>query len=327
MKKQRKGSFETAGQNGSLLNGFAATAGYRDFPGLGWIIVAQRPAATAFARVQETYRWVLLMGLGIGALGILLAWLMARRVTRPIRALSAAAGQIGRDPHATMPRVAGSREIGELSASLRALVRHVDAAERQAHDVSEHSLVNARRFEQEISALRVMADTDPLTGLLNRRAFLAAAEDATKYYKRYGRVFAILVADIDFFKRVNDTHGHAAGDDVIRHVAKTLNELVRTTDKVARFGGEEFVILLREIGEEGVVAMAERIRHAVRRAVFTFGDKHVSVSVSIGAAVVSETDRDIHDLIERADHALYDAKAAGRNSVIFAQRLPAKRAA
>jgi diguanylate cyclase (GGDEF)-like protein len=327
MKKQRKGSFETAGQNGSLLNGFAATAGYRDFPGLGWIIVAQRPAATAFARVQETYRWVLLMGLGIGALGILLAWLMARRVTRPIRALSAAAGQIGRDPHATMPRVAGSREIGELSASLRALVRHVDAAERQAHDVSEHSLVNARRFEQEISALRVMADTDPLTGLLNRRAFLAAAEDATKYYKRYGRVFAILVADIDFFKRVNDTHGHAAGDDVIRHVAKTLNELVRTTDKVARFGGEEFVILLREIGEEGVVAMAERIRHAVRRAVFTFGDKHVSVSVSIGAAVVSETDRDIHDPIERADHALYDAKAAGRNSVIFAQRLPAKRAA
>lgn len=320
MKKRKSGSFRTTGENGTLLNGFAIASGFRDYPGLNWIIIAQRPAEAAFARVEAISRWVVGVGLSVTIVGVLLAWWMARRLTRPIRDLTKAAGQIGRDPHATMPRLAGSREIGELSASLRALVRHVDVAERQAQDVSNHSLVNARRFEQEISALRVAADTDPLTGLLNRRAFLAIAEDATNYHKRYGRNFAILVADIDFFKRVNDTYGHAAGDAVIRHVGDTLNDLVRTTDKVARFGGEEFVVLLREIGDEGVEALAQRMRHAVRRAVFTFDEKNVSVSVSIGGTLVSTQDRDVHDVIERADHALYDAKSSGRNAVVIAER-------
>jgi diguanylate cyclase (GGDEF)-like protein len=320
MKKLKRGSFGTDGENGTLLNGFSVASGFRDYPGLNWIVVAQRPAAAAFARVQEISRWVVGVGIAVTIFGVLFAWWMARRLTRPIRDLTKAAGQIRRDPHATMPRFAGSREIGELSASLRALVRHVDVAERQAQHVSEHSLVTARRFEQEISALRVAADTDPLTGLLNRRAFLAIAEDAMNYQKRYGRNFAILVADIDFFKRVNDTYGHAAGDAVIRHVGETLNGLVRTTDKVARFGGEEFVVLLREIGDDGVEALAQRMRHAIRRAVFTFEEKNVSVSVSIGGTLVSAQDRDVHDVIERADHALYDAKASGRNAVVIAER-------
>jgi diguanylate cyclase (GGDEF)-like protein len=327
MKKRKSGSFGTDGENGTTLNGYSVASGFRDYPGLNWIVVAQRPAAAAFARVGEISRWVVGVGTGVTIFGVLLAWWMARRLTRPIRDLTKAAGQIGRDPHATMPRFAGSREIGELSASLRALVRHVDVAERQAQHVSEHSLVTARRFEQEISALRVAADTDPLTGLLNRRAFLAVAEDAMNYHKRYGRNFAILVADIDFFKRVNDTYGHAAGDAVIRHVGDTLNSLVRTTDKVARFGGEEFVVLLREIGEDGVEALAQRMRHAVRRAVFTFDEKNVSVSVSIGGTLVSAEDRDVHDVIERADHALYDAKASGRNAVVIADRAVAARRA
>jgi diguanylate cyclase (GGDEF)-like protein len=328
MKLQRKGSFETIGHEGMVLNGFAVTAGFRDYPGLGWIAVARRPAAAAFARVDAVSGWVTLTGSGLALLGVGLAWWLARRLTRPIRAITAAAGRIGRDPHATMPRLTGPREIGQLSTSLRALVRHVDAAERQAEDVSAHSLVAAKRFEQEISALRVEADTDPLTGLFNRRAFLASAEDAMNYHRRYGRNFGILVADIDFFKRVNDTYGHAAGDAVIQNVAKTLSELVRTTDKVARFGGEEFVVLLREIGDDGIEALAQRMRQAVRRAVLTLGQQNISVSISIGGTLVSDRDKDIHDVIERADHALYDAKAAGRNAVVMASHsVETKRAA
>lgn len=318
IRKTRKGSFGTAGETGTILNGFAVASGFRDYPGLNWIVVAQRPAAAAFARLEQTTRWVMGVGMGVSLLGVLLAWWMARRLTRPIRELTKAAGQIGRDPHATMPRFAGSREIGQLSASLRALVRHVDVAERQAQTVSESSALTAQRFEQEISALRVTADTDPLTELLNRRAFLGIAEDAMNYFKRYGRNYAVLIADIDLFKRVNDTYGHAAGDEVIRHVGKTLNGLVRSTDKVARFGGEEFVVLLREIGDESVEALAQRMRRAVRAAVFTFDGKTVSVSISIGGTLVSGQERDIHDVIERADSALYDAKASGRNAVVIA---------
>ena len=103
---------------------------------------------------------------------------------------------------------------------------------------------------------------------------------------------------------------------------------MRTTDKVARFGGEEFVVLLREIGDDGVEALAQRMRHAVRRAVFTFDEKNVSVSVSIGGTLVSAQDRDVHDVIERADHALYDAKASGRNAVVIApHQVESRRAA
>ena len=319
MKERRRGTLVSNGDGGPTLDGFAIAAGFRDYPGLGWIVVAQQPVTVAFATVEQTSWWVMSIGFALAALGGLAAWALARRVTQPIRALTAAAGQIGRDPHATMPRLTGTREITELSASLRALVRHVDAAERQAHDVAEHSLVSAQRFEREMTQLRVAADTDPLTGLLNRRAFFGVAEDAMDYRKRYGRNFAVLVADIDFFKQVNDTYGHAAGDVVIQQVGETLDGMVRTTDKVSRFGGEEFVVLLREVGAEGAEALAERMREAVRRTVVAFAEKTITVTISIGGTSAADGDQNIYEVIERADHALYAAKAAGRNRVVVTQ--------
>lgn len=329
MKARMHGTFQSLGESGTVLNGFSVASGYRDYPGLGWIVVAQRPTAAAFARIDQMTVWAMVLGLVLAVAGVLIAWRIARRLTSPIRELTVAAGRVGRDPHATVPRLAGSREVGQLSAALRALVRHVDVAERQAHDVSELSVRTAERFEKELSALRVVADTDALTGLLNRRAFLAVAEDGVNYFKRYRRNFAILVVDIDFFKRVNDTYGHAAGDAVIRHVGETLGALLRTTDKVARFGGEEFVVLLREIAENDARSLAERMRNAVRQSPVAVGDHEISVSISVGVTLVSERDRDVRDVIERADHALYDAKSAGRNTVVFADLAPAaaKRAA
>src|SRR5688572_27128845 len=96
-----------------------------------------------------------------------------------------------------------------------------------------------------------MADTDPLSNLLNRRAFLAFADDGFEYFQRYQRSIAMLVIDIDHFKKVNDTHGHATGDVVIRRVGELIETSLRTTDKAGRFGGEEFVVLLREVDEIG----------------------------------------------------------------------------
>jgi diguanylate cyclase (GGDEF)-like protein len=188
-------------------------------------------------------------------------------------------------------------------------------AERRVVEAEQEAAQQAQRHALDVEELRRIADTDPLSGLPNRRAFLASAEEAFAYYKRYGRSIGVLVVDIDHFKQVNDRFGHAAGDAVIREVGRRIAETVRGTDRVARFGGEEFVVLLREIGADDIRGLAERMRATVREAVTAFEGRSIPVTISIGAAVVDPGDRDIQDLIERADLALYGAKADGRDRV------------
>ncbi len=324
-----RGVFQDDSAPDAVLTGFAVSSGYQDYPGHGWIVVARRPVSVAFSSVHHTIEATLLLGSVVALLGIVLAWLLARRATAPLLRLTLAARQIGRDPKTTMlPRLGGPREFVELSASLRSLVRRIGTAEQKRDEAEERSARTAEQFTAKLTTLQHEADTDPLTGLLNRRAFLAYAEDALTYYRRYRRTITVLVIDIDFFKRVNDVFGHAAGDDVIRSVGTIITETVRATDKVARFGGEEFVVLLREIEEDAVRALSERIRACVEASLIHHGDDEIRVTVSIGAACVMNEDADIQTLIERADHALYDAKSAGRNRVRLASdssrsRLPA----
>jgi diguanylate cyclase (GGDEF)-like protein len=173
----------------------------------------------------------------------------------------------------------------------------------------------AMRFGADLHALRALADTDGLTGLLNRRAFLPFAEDALSYYKRYQRQFSILMFDIDHFKRVNDTYGHAAGDEVIRAVGALISDEIRSTDKVARFGGEEFVVLLRETDEHLAATLADRLRRKISELSVTSGGQTLNFTTSIGCAMSDDSSRDVEDVIQRADKALYAAKSAGRNSV------------
>lgn len=324
-----RGVFEDDSAPDAVLTGFAVSSGFQDYPGHGWIVVARRPVGVAFSSVYRTIEATLLLGSVVALLGIVLAWLLARRATAPLLRLTLAARQIGRDPKTTMlPRLGGSRELMELSASLRSLMRRIGTAEQMREEAEERSARTARHLTAKLTTLQHEADTDPLTGLLNRRAFLAYAEDALTYYRRYRRTITVLVIDIDFFKRVNDVFGHGAGDDVIRSVGAAITETVRTTDKVARFGGEEFVVLLREIEEDAVLALSERIRACVEASLVTHGDDEIRVTISIGAAGVTPADADIQTLIERADHALYDAKSGGRNRVRLASdgarpRLPA----
>ena len=121
--------------------------------------------------------------------------------------------------------------------------------------------------------------------------------------------------DADHFKAVNDTYGHQIGDDVIRTIGRIITEEVRTTDKAARFGGEEFVLLLRENDANGAWVLAERIRLRIASEAFQSDQGTFNITVSIGLAEVTVSDRDVEDTIARADHALYSAKSAGRNRV------------
>jgi diguanylate cyclase (GGDEF)-like protein len=163
--------------------------------------------------------------------------------------------------------------------------------------------------------MQVLADTDALTALLNRRAFLPLANDAMSSFKRYGRSISILMIDIDHFKRVNDLYGHAAGDEVIRQVGRIVSEAIRTTDTAARFGGEEFVVLLRETDLNGAAIFADRIRQTVADTVFEPDGECLRATISIGMAEAEFTDGDVDHTIERADRALYAAKSGGRNCV------------
>lgn len=302
-----------------MLSGYAALDGHRDFPGLGWSVIARRPTQIAFAPIHQMFWTIIGIGTLVAVVGIALAGLIANRVSRPIRALTEAADRIGRDDEiAMLPRQRGSVETIHLSTSLRSLLLRLGFVEQLTQKAEAKAAEDAKKFEDDIKSLRKLAETDPLTNLMNRRAFLDAASDAMRYYQRYDRPIAMMVVDIDHFKQVNDLHGHAAGDAVIRRMGELIAQTIRETDKVARFGGEEFVVLLREVKEQEAHDLAERIRIIVAENVTVFDGKQIAATISLGCAAITAHDRDIEDLIERADRALYGAKAAGRNCVRLA---------
>lgn len=169
-------------------------------------------------------------------------------------------------------------------------------------------LANERLREE----LEFLATRDPMTGTLNRRAFFARAAIEWARAGRSQRPLAAIAADIDFFKKINDTHGHHVGDDVIRDFAQRTGERLRLPDILARFGGEEFVVLLPDTGLKEARQVAERIRGAVAQ--------HANAALpaytaSFGIAVAGETTTDLEALLAAADAALYRAKTGGRNRV------------
>jgi diguanylate cyclase (GGDEF)-like protein len=302
-----------------VLSGYAVMDGHRDYPGMGWGVIARRNTEVAFAATRQMFWTIVGIGTVVAILGILLAGVIASRVSRPIQELTRAADRIGRENGITsLPRLRGSSEVIHLSTSLRSLLLRIGFVERLTQEAEAKAAEEAKKFAHDIASLRKLAETDPLTNLMNRRAFMAAAADAMRYYQRYNRSIATLIVDIDHFKRVNDHHGHAAGDAVIRRIGELIAQTLRETDKVARFGGEEFVVLLREVSEHDAHELAERIRLVIAETAIPFDGKELAVTVSIGCAAITGHDRDIEELIERADRALYAAKAAGRNCIRLA---------
>jgi two-component system, cell cycle response regulator len=162
-----------------------------------------------------------------------------------------------------------------------------------------------------------LATTDPLTGLANRRAFLAALQVEIAFSRRHASPLSFLLMDVDHFKSINDGHGHAAGDQVLAALGELLRDELRVPDISARWGGEEFVVVLKHTDATGGVVAAERIRRAVQALSIKAFDKQIAVTVSIGV-----TEFDLGDsaeaMIDRADRAMYRAKTAGRNRVELA---------
>jgi diguanylate cyclase (GGDEF)-like protein len=157
--------------------------------------------------------------------------------------------------------------------------------------------------------------TDALTGLGNRRAFRQAWARAHRGLTTKGTAFGLLMVDVDHFKRVNDNHGHGVGDKVLKMVAKTIAGCVRQNDAAVRWGGEEFLVLVRQADALSLGALAERMRQLVAQGWVAVGTEHLGVTVSVGGALARVDDR-ADDVVGRADARLFSAKQAGRNRTV-----------
>lgn len=297
---------------------------------LGWRIVARQPMELALRPVHELRRELALLGVFVAAALVLSALVLARRVSRPVEELARIARRVETERVVPeFPERPAYLELAHLSDAMRSMTRSLLDTEHelQQSNATLESQVQERTAELQAAnaALEHLATRDPLTGLHNRRSLDTRLDEALALDRRYGvphgRVHGLLLIDVDHFKHINDAHGHPAGDAVLRQLAQLLLATVRASDVAARFGGEEFAVLLPELtGAVDAVMTAEKIRQAVESTRFGAVGK---VTVSVGVSLATPEDADARPLIDRADAALYEAKRSGRNSVVLKSAEPA----
>lgn len=197
------------------------------------------------------------------------------------------------------------------------MIAPLSREENQTHAEHGYALIirdiSDRREDSE-NMMRASA-CDYLTGIANRRTFFEAAELELERWRRFPRPLSLITIDADFFKKINDTWGHPAGDEVLRNLALTLTATVREIDVVARLGGEEFAALLPSTDLDGALLLAERFRSAVESQRVKAGEQDISYTVSVGVASMDSDVSGVDHLLKLADSALYAAKNAGRNRV------------
>ncbi len=211
-----------------------------------------------------------------------------------------------------LPLLMHDRALGTLILGAKRRHAFGDAVRPTLEVLASHlavSLSNARMVHK----LETMATTDGLTGLLNKRAMLDAAAQKIAAAARFGRNLSVLVVDIDFFKKVNDTHGHDIGDLVIRGLGDILKRQKRNTDLVARFGGEEFIVLCEQTDEKGAMLLAERIREELGKTKFRTPTGTLSVTCSVGVSTFPQAGSTWETMFKAADEALYVSKRSGRD--------------
>ena len=179
------------------------------------------------------------------------------------------------------------------------------------------SLRNITEYKNLFRAMEKMAITDSLTGLYNRRHFMLLAAREIEAALRYQRPIAVMMLDLDWFKKVNDSYGHLVGDQLLQGVAQICQDNSRKADLLARFGGEEFIFLLSETGIEGAYEVGERLRQEIAKLAIDTPHGAASVTASLGIATLAKNSENLDILIYQADQALYHAKNAGRNQTII----------
>jgi diguanylate cyclase (GGDEF)-like protein len=206
-------------------------------------------------------------------------------------------------------------DIEIVSAVRRAIDRHKLVADNRA--LMDHMKRNAEELKQLNAQLTDLANQDELTGLYNHRYFREALSKELSRSKRHSRVFSVVFIDVDHFKTYNDTHGHLAGDELLKSLAGILRQQSRESTVVVRYGGDEFMLLVPEADREGARRFAEKLRAIVEEHPFRGRESQPCgrLTVSMGVATFPESGKAAADLIDSADKALYRSKHSGRNLV------------
>jgi diguanylate cyclase (GGDEF)-like protein len=283
-------------EGGMLLNnsnGIEMLAGYSTIPSTGWIVITQSPLKSTLVPLTGIMEKVILRTLPL-ALGVFLfIWLFARAISKPLQQLADKARSLD-------------------SPTVSQDIENIHSWYVESLGLKRAMLSGVKLIQNQIGDLKRDAETDPLTGANNRRAF----QFKLKQLALLEMPFSVLALDIDYFKRINDNYGHNVGDEVLKKQTQILNRFSRDGDMVARTGGEEFVLLLKETSLEDAFLMAERLRIAISEETF---DVVGNITVSIGIAAWSLSDEiSVEKTLSLADQALYEAKRQGRNRSVIA---------
>jgi diguanylate cyclase (GGDEF)-like protein len=256
--------------------------------------------------VLHGFAWLpMVFGLFFLVALLILNFFLQRWVLTPIAKLQRATDEIQQGNLDIESPLVGKGEVAALSISFRHMV---EVVRKTNHELE-------RRVQERTEDLLRLTEIDPLTGLLNRRGMTDRFEKEVARQARQGGAMGLLLLDLDHFKQVNDTYGHAAGDVALCAVAKTLSSMKRSYDHAGRWGGEEFLMLLPECSDEDLLTIAERIRAAVSILRIETGTQAFSFTVSIGAHHPT-TPQTMDAMLQQVDKALYAAKDAGRNRVM-----------
>jgi diguanylate cyclase len=240
--------------------------------------------------------------------------------------MSETTGQYQSKVEAYSTRIDGAEDIGSLSAVVRSLLDDTRLAQAdilRSRDELIDAQRRAREYEEQVGRLeRALSDVsnllreDPLTGVLNRRGLAEAFAVETARSDRAELPFCAALLDVDNFKKLNDTHGHQTGDRALQHLALIVRDAIRPTDVVARFGGEEFVVLMPQTAPDEAVQIMARVQRQLTRSLFMNDNQRILITFSAGVTR-RMLDEDQATVLARADQALYEAKATGKNKVVF----------
>lgn len=291
--------------DGIFLTGVALAAGEGGKSGGGppttsWTVLVRENVSRASDAVGLLRIQAVTLASLLALVFLPIGWAIAGEVTAPLRKIADFADRLRQGDDVELPKLHAIAEIETLIASLRALVA---------------SLTNK---EIELAEMEDRATHDSLTGLFNRAGLQHWLQFATSRGRREGSGILLLVGDLDGFKEVNDTLGHAVGDQLLQQVAARLEHDVRSNDAVARLGGDEFVVAVvaqTNEGSEALVIAQRLLAHAMKP--YMVGGRQVEIGMTVGAALWPDEDQDVMQIIQMADRALYVGKRAGKRQIVF----------